>query len=410
MANRLSEEFDVTVIGAKNGEETEDFGKKILYETLFFENELGKKLFAAGSSNNGIRTSNNNLFDIKSQLIKIAKTFCKKANQWLYNEPTYFKGIVSSYWIWQHGKDIIRFIKENKINLLIISIPPWNIISIDFLKDIKALGCKALIDYRDPWNCWNGHKGFPLRKESKIVALSDGIIVTNENHADKLIGDFNLPEDKVHIVMNGYDGITWDKICKSHPSIQPDSEMLTISFIGSIQFSKNGSFRDPTKFIEALSNFKYKDKIRFRIVGCYDESVIKEISGIVPNFEMIPPVTQEESYKWMLRSDVLVNFHTTDDDSANYLIGGKAFDYYRSGAKMLTVNSPGSYERAFIEKNNSGYYALNRVSDIINILEKIYSDWETDPNSFRRIHREEDRRYSREYQNEIALELVKSYL
>ena len=120
---------------------------------------------------------------------------------------------------------------------------------------------------------------------------------------------------------------------------------------------------------------------------------------------MVDSVSQSESFHWMMKSHVLVNFHTTTDNSSKYLIAGKIFDYYRSGAKILSINGEESYERYFVEHNNAGYYSPNDVKQILNTLGNIYRDWAKDRKSFHR-HSSVNRIYSRQYQNDVAKKIV----
>ena len=316
-------------------------------------------------------------------------------------------GIVASRWIANNSYAIVEFLKRESVKVLIISVPPWNIVSIKFLNKVKKLGCKLILDYRDPWNCWNNHRGYPRWKEKRMVDLVDSVLVTNDNHASKIVEDFNLAKSKVHIVMNGFDEDTWDEVLVPAKSLSEN--LLTISFIGSIQFSGKKSFRDPSIFMKALESFEYKDRVRFRIVGSYNQSVLDFYKEKIPHFEMIPQVSQKESFEWMLRSDVLVNFHTTDDNSSEYLIAGKIFDYYRSGAKILSINGAKSIERKFVENNKLGYYTPNTIQAIKSALNQIFGDWTSSPKDFKCL-KSIDKTFSRQYQNKKVESVVKMLL
>lgn len=408
MANTLSSSFEVTVFAAKCTDIKKNDDIERNYKTIFFEDNLSKRLFGINklaTPTSGKRNCPKKR-SIKVVLRNAAISTLKRVNNLLYNEPTYFKGLVSSLWIHKYGNTILQYITESKIRVLIISIPPWNLLSLSFIKQVKALGCIVIIDYRDPWNCWNDHKGIPLKNEKKFASLADAIFVTNQNHAKKLYDDFALESGKIHVVMNGYDAEKWSKVSSSDDS---NSELLEFAFIGSIQFGKENTFRDPTKFVKALELFEHKDKVRFRVIGCKDMAVIESMKDRLPNFEMIESVSQTESFHWMMKSDVLINFHTTNDDSSRYLIAGKVFDYYRSGAKILSINGPLSYERFFVEQTGSGYYAPNDVEQILETIRAIYNDWQLNKKSFRRIGKV-DGQYSRQFQNEIAKTIIEDLI
>ena len=405
MANSLCRMYDVTVIGAKNTNIPKFVDLQIHYKNIFFENEIGQKVLQQKRVSFCDKSFYKKTFleKIKNQTKNIGIGFCKVINRILFNEPVYFMGFIASYWIYHHAQSILNYLKENQIKVLVISIPPWNMISLSFLKKVKTLGCKLVIDYRDPWNCWNDNKGFSFRKERKIVEFSDMIFTTNVNHRFRLISDFNLHENKVKVIMNGYDENLWKSIVWDIK--RDDKEFMVISFIGTISFHGHDSFRNPTVFMQALSEFAYKENIKFRVVGCYDQQAIERYKDIIPHFEMIQNVSQKESLEWMMRSDVLVNFHTTNDRSCEYLIAGKIFDYYRSGKRIFSINGKSSYERKFIEDNNLGYFSENEVYSIKTVLLKMYLDWKNNDDNFSRNMIRNDH-YSRDSQNEIAVKYI----
>ncbi len=407
MANTLCSEFDVTIFAPKSSDVKVNEDIERLYRTVFFEDNLSRKLFKANNST--LQISNNAKVQkksIKSVIRNIVVSTMKMANRIIYNEPVYFKGFVASAWIRRYGDEICQKIKKNDISALIISIPPWDLMSISFVKKVKRLGCKVIIDYRDPWNCWNNHKGIPLRKEKALAQLADMIFVTNENHGAKIAEDLKVDSHHIKVIMNGYDAERWNEV---NVEDSMESDKLEIAFIGSIDFKNQTSFRDPRNFMTALESFEDKGNIRFRVIGCRDENYIVSIKDRVPNFDMIKTVPQLESFRWMMRSDVLVNFHTTDDDSSKYLIAGKTFDYYRSGARILSINGVQSYERVFVENNNAGYYSPNTVENILQTLRKIYNDWCDDKSNFRRKS-DANPKYSRQYQNQKVLGVLKNIL
>lgn len=407
MANTLSSEFDVTVFAPKSSDDRFNDDINRLYKTIFFEDKYSRRLFSANKATLSSTNKSSGLrHGVKAIIRDMAISAMKLTNRLIYNEPVYFKGLVASLWIHKYGDEICHKIKENDISALIISIPPWNMISISFIKKVKNLGCKLIIDYRDPWNCWNNHRGIPLWKEKAIARIADRIFVTNENHASKIAIDLKINPKSINVIMNGYDADQWNNILQPKST---KSKKLVISFIGSIDFKNQSSFRDPRNFMTALELFEHKDDIIFRVIGCRDESYVKSMTNRIPNFEMINAVPQYESFQWMMKSDVLVNFHTTDNDSSKYLIAGKTFDYYRSGAQILSINGIQSYERTFVESNKAGYYSPNTVDNILQTLGRIYHDWRVDKSNFRRVN-EADMRYSRQYQNQKVLEILLNLL
>ena len=67
-----------------------------------------------------------------------------------------------------------------------------------------------------------------------------------------------------------------------------------------------------------------RNNITARFVGVdLQDSERKKLEAKYPNIEFIPKVSQEDSFRYMLSSNVLVSIHSAIDDSSIYLIGGK---------------------------------------------------------------------------------------
>ena len=398
MANKLSETEDVTVIASENLiEKNSRIAKRQEYKTLFLSNKLHTKIY--NSPNRYSAKASPKKHGVVSKVILAMSSII---NRLFFNEPNQNIGIVAYLWMLLHTGEILSYIRNNQIEFVIVSIPPWNIIRISLLKKMRKSGCKIIIDYRDPWNCWNGRKGMPFFKERRILRLVDGVFVTNENHLERLMKDFSLNPNKLHVIMNGYDSMLWDSVKVNMTNRTND--YLVMSYVGAISFAHD-SFRNPKLFLEALALFEHKDRIIFRVVGHYDEAIISEYNNTIPHFEMIPSVSQNESFVKMQESDILINFHTIEDESSKYLIAGKIFDYYRSGARLLSINGTESFERKFVQDHHLGYYSENKLQQLKSTIENIYQDWiSCDKFCVRR--KKYDLTYSRQFQNDKVLKVL----
>lgn len=294
-----------------------------------------------------------------------------------------------------------QMIKE-MYDYVIISAPPFGLFMPLYLKRIKKItGCKLILDYRDPWNCWNDHKGVSLKREKSAINMADAIVVTNANHKEKISEDFNYPLDKVFVVMNGYDKQLWNKAEEMYVE-QENPDKLIISIVGSITLAKS-RYRDASKLLRAIDKFSHKDEILLRVVGTNElKENIQEIWNVeIPNFDIVPLVPQIESFKYMLDSDVLINLHTVEDNSSRYLIAGKDFDYYRSGGLLFSINSSYSLEHRFIKDNDLGYVAINTEESIGDVLNQVYEQWIASKRNLKKRTLPENDIYSRDYQNSL---------
>lgn len=77
----------------------------------------------------------------------------------------------------------------------------------------KKLGCKLILDYRDPWTINDDYYKSKLSAwfwvnrffESILIRNAEKIIVTTESFKIKMIKEFKLDEKKLVTIPNGYD-------------------------------------------------------------------------------------------------------------------------------------------------------------------------------------------------------------
>lgn len=397
MANQLAQTNDVKIWSSKNTNKEDYRSKKIHYQVEQFDNNLHTKFIGVNSSDE----QHINKRNIKRTILSYIKKTVVCINHIFYNEPNPSMSLIGHNWIRSNRAKIYDSILEWKPDVLIISIPPWSILLTGLISDLKRQGIKIIIDFRDPWNCWNGGSLFTRRKERQIIKLADYIFTATPTHRDKLISSYNINGNKIKVIMNGFDAELWNTI--KIPNNDTKSR-LTISYIGAISFNTEKNFRNPGNLLIALSKCQFADLIDLRIVGYYDSTELEKAKSIFPNITMIGKVSQEESFRYMLKSDILMNLHTTNDNSSIYLIAGKIYDYYRSGKKILSINNPESFEQMFIKNNGLGYTTINSVPEIISALNQIFHDWN---NNCLKSDNKINEFYSRQEQNKLVEDFIK---
>lgn len=399
-ANALTKEgYKVDVIAGRGEKQFED--RNCDFNRIFYKAPIN---MSSVSSNRMQVTKKSLKSTIKSYIIKKVR----ELDFFMNNDPDKGMGFFSQLWFHHNWKEIKQQMVKERYDYVIISAPPFGLFTPFYLKRIKKLtGCKLILDYRDPWNCWNDHKGLSLKREKSSVRLSDAIVVTNDNHRQKISEDFSYPADKVFVVMNGYDKQLWNKAEEEYV-YSGNNNKLIISIIGSIKLAKS-RYRDASNLLRAIDKFPHKEDILLRVVGTNElKENIQSIWGVnIPNFDIIPLVPQIESLKYMLGSDVLVNLHTIEDSSSRYLIAGKDFDYYRSGGILFSINSSYSLEHKFIKENGLGYVAVNTVESIGEVLNQVYEKWISNGRNLKKRALPQEDVYSRDYQNTLWSNIFK---
>lgn len=393
-ANHLAKAgHKVDVIAGKGDVKYED--RKCDFSRIFFKPLIS---FSSVSSRKKEESKSKKKVSIKGRIIKVVKNLDYHIN----NDPDRGMGFYSFLWMFHNWNKIKHLMIKEKYDYVIVSAPPFGLFSPYFLRNIKKLsGCKLILDYRDPWNCWNDHKGLSLLREKSAIRLSNAIVVTNDNHKQKIVDCFDFPKDKIFVIMNGYDSQMWKQV-ESNYQKKGDKDKLTISIVGSITLA-HSRYRDASNLLKAIDKFPYKQDILFRVVGTNEsENQVQHKWNVeIPNFEIVPLVPQIESLKYMIDSDVLVNLHTVEDNSSRYLIAGKDFDYYRSGGQLFSINSSYSLEHKFIKDNGLGYVAVNTEECILEVLNQVYDSWISNGRKLPKRLIPSEEIYSRDYQNSL---------
>lgn len=105
----------------------------------------------------------------------------------------------------------LSFPSEYKPDLIIASGPVFSNFLIAYIESIRKK-VPFIVDYRDPWSLNDDYyKKYSLFKflnkiiEKKIMNSAIIIVVTSERMKTEFVKKFNLKEQKVRVIMNGYD-------------------------------------------------------------------------------------------------------------------------------------------------------------------------------------------------------------
>jgi hypothetical protein len=251
---------------------------------------------------------------------------------------------------------------------------------------------------------WNKRVGLAYFREKKYLNIAEKIVVTTEALRDEIANEFNIARTKIFVVKNGYSGSEWSKIKEFTKS---NSDKVIISYIGSIGFTK-GSYRDISEFLAAYELLDNKSMFKFRFIGVSENDDIKTLRKKYPEIIFKSKVSQLDSFRYMQNSDVLFNIHTATDDSSKYLIGGKIYDYLKSGKMILSINSSDSYEHYFLKKISDAMCCENNSTEILKYFNMLRDDF-AKKGYIDNITIKEGvniEKYSRENQNKIFLDLL----
>jgi len=398
LAEQFTEEgYQTWVVASKQTSESVNFGKKISFKQIFINS-----VFINSQDNFISKKSNSDKSYFLNTIKKRLLNFIYCIEKIIFNEPISKIGITGLIWSIKANKTIKTLIKRENIETVIISSPPFSFLFTSYFLRKQFNNLKIILDYRDPWNLWNGGSLISNFLEKKIIKSATYITVTNDNSKTDLSKLYSINRNKISVIYNGYSQKDWDTLPTVKKTIRTE---VIISYIGSISFN-NDSYRNITQFFKAYDLLENKNLFKIKFIGVTFNSELDKYKKKYPEIEMIGKVSPHESYNYMLESDVLMNIHTTNDNSGYYLIGGKIYDYLKSEKTIFSINSENSFEQTFLKTLGNVVCSKNNHLDILKSFNLIYEKLR-----FSKNHKKYDiNQYSREYQNNKFIRIVNNLI
>lgn len=350
LANELAKSGKkVFVISPKHKEAEKYKEKKVLYKAIFLGDEIIDK-----KNRNSI---------IKRVVFYLLKHVLYAVDYFLYSEPSRFSGATYKRWARRHEEEILDNICKYSIGEVIISGPSFSLFSIIPQIKKRNKNIKVILDYRDPWHLWKWKKNIAYYKEKRYLKYADVIVCFSEPFQEDMCTVFHIDTNKLKIIYNGYSETEWKTISKE----KNESQTLIISFVGTMDFGDNIlNYRNPNRLMDIVRTLP-EGVVELRFVGVDEDRARKEEK----NIKYIKKVTQQESFEYMMKSDILLNIHDTEDASGRYIISGKFYDYMRSGKVIWDIGKKDNLSACFISKYGLGVYCENDANEIKELLESM---------------------------------------
>lgn len=327
-------------------------------------------------------------------------------NRYFYNEPNKTSGLFVKLWLINSRKEILRKLKTFSPEVIIISSPPFVLLSlVSFMK--KNSKAKVLLDYRDQWNYFKD-KGSNLlrRRELKHIILADKIVVFSEKFRNDFCQFYNIPPAKVLAIYNGFHNNSWNQI---KPLVR--NSKFIITYTGTYSFDHK-NFADISAVLQALLVNPNRDKILLRLIGCEFNSAQtawkKLLGGCI---EFVPPIDQLDANNYLKETDVALLIYNYSNERSKYMLTGKFFDYLASRTVILGIGEKNTNFNELIEEHKLGYVCNYNEECIYNALEYLFSLWRQ--NRLQLLRRDESINisfFSRDNQNYKYNQLIKQEL
>lgn len=322
---------------------------------------------------------------------------------WIYNEPDCYEGLHKQIWLWKYKNDICKIIEENSIDTVIISVPAFVFLQMGRIIHKKYSDINIIFDYRDPWHLWNMKKNLAYWREKRYLYYADYIVGFSDVFVSDMIQYLKVDSRKIFTVWNGYSEEDWKLFEKNEIFLKQDvKEKLRLVYTGNILLSdRKSNYRNPCRLIEAVKQFKNVELYLVGVMGLGEDIT----DG---NIHYIGNVEQQEAFKYMKMSDVLISIHDSRDVSGKYIVSGKFYDYMRSGKVIWHIGDRDNLMAQMIQEYNLGVWCENKREELEKILEILLQNWRVGTiDELRNCSTEIVSTFSRENQNRRYNEILR---
>ncbi|MDN5626869.1 MAG: glycosyl transferase family 1 [Weeksellaceae bacterium] len=285
------------------------------------------------------------------------------------------------FWVKPSVKFLKKYLKENKIDVLVTTGPPHSLhlIGLGLKKDLPEL--KWIADFRDPWTEISYYKHLKLTQwadqkhrqlEKAVFENADITLATSYTDAK----NFRKNGANAYCITNGF-----DKENTSTPLSATEGKLnFTLSYVGVLE-----QLRNPENLWKALENLcktnsDFAKDFELKFVGRVDDKILNEIESSVlkNNIRNLGYLSHNDSVQEMQNSDLLLitNFPS---ESSKGIIPGKLFEYLATGKKIISFGPTNADVETILSKINAGkHFDYTETSSVKDYIFSLYEDWKND--------------------------------
>lgn len=278
-------------------------------------------------------------------------------------------------WVRPSVKFLLKYIQENKIEVVVSTGPPHSMHLIA-QKLKRKTNVKWIADFRDPWTNIDFYKDLMLSKradikhhklEKEVLQEADVVITIGETMARELE---TVRGKNVNVITNGYDETDFENV-----KIEAENNFFKITHIGSINADRNHDI-----FWKALSeicdeNIDFAAKFKLIFVGKLDYQVHKSIKkyGFGDKTEIINYLPHNEITDYLFNANCLY-LPLNNTPNAKGVLSGKFFEYLATNLPILALGHPNGDAAKIIVETKAGFMLdFNDLQGFKNALIKIYN-------------------------------------
>jgi galactitol-specific phosphotransferase system IIB component len=258
------------------------------------------------------------------------------------------------FWVKPSVQYLEKYIRENKIDMIVTSGPPHSLHLIG-LELKQKLNLKWLADFRDPWTTIGYHKSLRLSSyaakrhkqlEHQVLNSADTIIVTSKTTKTEFQAITSKP---IAVITNGFDV---EKVEQ-----QTLDAKFSLAHIGSFLSERNPLilWESLVELLQDLPDFK--SHLEIKLMGAVSQEVLETISqfGLTSYLNNLGYVSHSEAVAHQRKSQVLLLIEINSEDTKS-IIPGKLFEYMVSERPIVAIGPKNSDFADIITNTNTGVF------------------------------------------------------
>lgn len=286
------------------------------------------------------------------------------------------------FWVKPSVKFLEKYLKENKIDVVVTSGPPHSLhlIGLNLKKKFPTL--KWIADFRDPWTEISYYKHLKLTKnsdkkhrqlESDVFKNADITLATSYTDAE----NFRKNGANAFCITNGFDesDSSGNAIDSDTETFRPSntSAKFTLSYIGVLE-----QLRNPENLWKALDELvknrkEFAENFTLKFVGRIDDKILNliESSSLKDHIQNLGYLSHDKAIDEMATSSLLLitNF---PNDSSKGIIPGKIFEYLATGKQIISFGPSEADVSKILKETHAGKHFSYEDSESVKsfIMEK----------------------------------------
>lgn len=283
------------------------------------------------------------------------------------------------FWVKPSVKFLEKYLKENKIDVVVTSGPPHSLhlIGLNLKKQMPDI--RWIADFRDPWTEISYYKHLKLTRnsnkkhrklESEVFKNADITLATSYTDAE----NFRKNGANAVCITNGFDE-TDTRVKYSNAGAT--EEKFTLSYIGVLE-----QLRNPENLWQALNdlaetNSDFAGNFILKFAGRIDDKILSSLenSALKSHILNLGYLSHDKAVEEMEKSSLLIitNF---PNDASKGIIPGKIFEYLATGKQIISFGPREADVSTILNETKAGkHFSYHDAETVKAFILKEFQLW-----------------------------------